>query len=74
MLGWRKRFRAVFDEVAAVYPPRDDVDLDHLSDMVSGVVEGGIIMSRAMGDPLITSQQVMLLRSYVKLLFTPPRQ
>jgi TetR/AcrR family transcriptional regulator, transcriptional repressor for nem operon len=74
VLGWRKRFRNLFDEVAAVYPPRDDVDLDHLSDMVSGVVEGGIIMSRAMGDPLITSQQVMLLRSYVKLLFTPPRQ
>jgi len=71
VLGWRTRFQAVFEEIAAVYPVNDDVDLDHVADMVSGVVEGGIIMSRAVGDPSITSQQVMLLRSYIKLLFTP---
>ncbi|MCA8880402.1 MAG: TetR/AcrR family transcriptional regulator [Rhodobacteraceae bacterium] len=71
VLGWRHRFRAMFDEIAAVYPPRDGIDLDHLADMVSGIVEGGIVMARAMNDPLITSQQVMLLRSYVKLLFSP---
>lgn len=74
VLGWRNRFRAVFDDIVAVYPPNDDVDLDHLADMVSGVVEGGIIMSRAMGEPAITSQQVMLLRSYIKLLFSPQFQ
>jgi TetR/AcrR family transcriptional regulator, transcriptional repressor for nem operon len=74
VLGWRKRFRAVFDEIATVYPPNDKVDLDHLADLVSGVVEGGIVMSRAMREPAITSQQVMLLRSYVKLLFTPRLQ
>ena len=71
VIGWRRRFRALFDDVAAVYLMNDDVDLDHLADMVSSVVEGGIVMSRAVGDPLITSQQVMLLRSYVKLLFQP---
>ena len=71
VIGWRRRFRALFDDVAAVYPMNDTVDLDHLADMVSSVVEGGIVMSRAVGDPLITSQQVMLLRSYVKLLFQP---
>ncbi len=70
VLGWRKRFRAMFEEISAVYPPRDQVNLDHLADMVSGVVEGGIIMSRAVGDPSITSQQVLLLRSYIKLLFS----
>ena len=71
VLGWRRRFRAMFDEVAAVYPMNDDVDLDHLSDMVSSVIEGGIVMSRAVGEPLITAQQIMLLRSYLKLLFSP---
>lgn len=71
VLGWRSRFRKMFEEIAAIYPPRDGVDLDHLADMVSGVVEGGIIMARAVGDPLIISQQVMLLRSCVKLLFSP---
>ena len=71
VLGWRKRFRKMFDQIVEVYPLRDEVDLDHLSDMVSSVIEGGIVMSRAVGDPLITAQQVMLLRSYLKLLFTP---
>jgi AcrR family transcriptional regulator len=71
VMGWRSRFRKMFEEIVATYPAHDDVDLGHLADMVSGVVEGGIIMARAMGDPLITSQQVMLLRSYVKLLFSP---
>ncbi len=74
VLGWRNRFRAMFDEIADVYPMNDDVDLDHLSDMVSSVIEGGIVMSRAVGEPLITAQQVMLLRSYLKLLFSPRLQ
>ena len=73
VLGWRARFRAMFDEVAAVYPPNDDVDFDALADLVSVVVEGGIIMSKALGEPRATAAQVMLLRSYVKLLFSPRR-
>ena len=71
VLGWRNRFRAMFDDVAEVYPMHDDVDLDHLADMVSSVIEGGIVISRAVGEPSITAQQVMLLRSYVKGLFSP---
>lgn len=73
VLGWRWRFRAMFEEIAEVYPPNDDVDFDALGDFVSGVVEGGIIMSKALNEPQITAQQVMILRSYVKLLFTPSR-
>lgn len=71
VLGWRSRFRAMFDDIAAVYPMHDDVDLDHLADMVSAVIEGGIVISRAVGEPSITAQQIMLLRSYVKGLFSP---
>jgi AcrR family transcriptional regulator len=74
VLGWRRRFREMFDEIAEVYPMNDQVDLDHLSDMVSAVIEGGIIMSRAVEEPLITAHQIMLLRSYVKLLFSPRAQ
>ena len=76
MLGWRVRFRAIFEEIAARYPMRDDVSLDALADMMSGLVEGGIILSRAMEDPKLLSQQIVLFRSYVRLLFLPdaPRQ
>lgn len=74
ILGWRKRFRKMFEQIIEVYPMRDKVDIDHLSDMVSSVIEGGLIMSRGLADPMITAQQIMLLRSYLKLLFTPQVQ
>lgn len=74
VLGWRERFRAMFDEISEIYPMQEEADPGHLADMVSAVIEGGIIMSRALGEPAITSQQVLLLRSYVKLLFTPRQQ
>jgi len=71
VLSWRTRFRQAFDEIAAVYPPREPVDLNALADMVSNTVEGGIIMSKAVHDPQILAEQILLLRSYVKLLFQP---
>lgn len=71
MLGWRARFRAMFDDIAETYSISDDVNLDSLADMVSAIMEGGLVMARALGKPSITSEQLMLLRSYVKLLFAP---
>lgn len=71
VLGWRRRFRAMFDRIAAVYPPHDAVDLDALADLVNTVVEGGIVMSKSLGEPRMIAGQVLLLRSFVKLLFSP---
>lgn len=70
VLGWRSRFRAMFDAIVEVYPANDAVDLDDLADMVSSVIEGGIVMARAVSEPSITARQIMLLRSYVRLLFS----
>lgn len=70
--GWRKRFRHWLDEIAEVHPPRDGIDLDAMADMVSAVVDGGIITSRALGEPRVVAQQIMLYRSFVALAFTPP--
>ena len=46
VLGWRKRFRARLDLIAARYPPRIKVDLDDVADMLSVMADGGIILSR----------------------------
>lgn len=73
-LNWRMRFRGMLETIADRYPPRDAVDLDHLADMINNCVEGGIVMSRAMGEPKILSEQILLFRSYIKLLFLPPVQ
>lgn len=71
VLNWRARFRGILAEIVALYPPREDVDLDVLADMVSTVLEGGIVMSKALGQPEVLPQQILLFRSYVKLLFGP---
>lgn len=72
ILTWRERFLGMMQEIATMYPPSDDVDLRCLADMVSSTVEGGIVMSRAVGEPMVLAEQIMLLRSYVRLLFLQP--
>ena len=71
VLGWRQRFREMFDQIAAVYPPQEEVDFDALADFVNTVVEGGIVMAKSLGEPKMTAGQIMLLRQYIKLLFNP---
>lgn len=70
LLSWRHRFRSMFEDIVAIYPPKEPVDLDHLADMFAGVTEGGIILGRALGQPHVVGAQVMQYRTYVKLLFT----
>lgn len=70
-LEWRRRFGAVFDEIAARYPPRIEMDGDDFADLVSTVFEGGIVISKAMDDPNILPRQILAFRSMVKLMFTP---
>jgi TetR/AcrR family transcriptional repressor of nem operon len=69
VLGWRKRFREQFDSIAARYPPKIDVDLDALADMVSALVDGGIILSKVAKDKDLLPQQVMLYREFVRTIF-----
>lgn len=70
--AWRARFRRYLDEIAAIYPPRDEVDLDVVADMVTAEVEGGIILSKTLKHPKSLSEQILIMRSYIKLLFSPP--
>ena len=71
ILGWRKRFRGMFEEIAAKYEPREPVNMDALGDMASGVVEGGLVLQRALREHNNASEQIMLFRTYLKLLFAP---
>ena len=68
---WRARFLGIVEEIAARYPPRDNVDLRSLADMISGSIEGGIILSKAMQEPKLLAEQILMLRSYIRLLFDP---
>jgi hypothetical protein len=49
------------------------VDLDELADMVTTTMEGGIVMSKALNSPNSLPGQILLFRTFIKLLFSPPR-
>jgi hypothetical protein len=42
--------------------------------MVSTVIEGGIVLSKALKEPQSLPEQILVFRSFVKLLFQPQQQ
>ena len=54
-----------------MHPPREPIDLDDLADMLSCVVDGGIIMSKTLNDPRRLERQILAFRAFVKLMFSP---
>jgi TetR/AcrR family transcriptional repressor of nem operon len=66
---WRRRFRERLDAIAVRYPPKTEVDLDDVADMLSAIADGGIILSKSLSDPKVLPRQIMLFRNYVKLIF-----
>lgn len=70
--SWNARFRSTLEEIAAVHPPREPVDLGDVADMLSCVVDGGIIMSKTLNDPGRLERQVLAFRTFVKLIFAGP--
>jgi TetR/AcrR family transcriptional regulator, transcriptional repressor for nem operon len=70
-LAWRTRFRGYLERIAEHYPPKLDVDLESLADALSAVVDGGIILSKALHERATLPAQIMHYRNYIKLLFEP---
>jgi AcrR family transcriptional regulator len=66
---WRRRFRERLDRIAERYPARIEVSLDDMADMLSAVADGGIILSKSLGDPQVLPRQIMQYRAYVRLVF-----
>lgn len=69
VLNWRKRFRDRLDAIAAVYPPRINVDLDDMADMLSVIADGGIILAKAVEDKTVLPRQILLYRDFVRTVF-----
>ncbi len=66
---WRRRFREKLDRIAERYPPKVEVNLDDMADMLSSVADGGIILSKSLHDPSILPRQILQYRTYLKLVF-----
>lgn len=68
-LRWRAIFRDLLETVERQTPNGSGVSLDELADMLSAVIEGGIILSRVLDDKMILVQQLRQYRNYIKLLY-----
>ena len=68
--AWNARFLGYIEEIASVYPPRDPVKLEDVANMLSCIIDGGIILSKILKDQAQLERQVLTYRSYIKLLFS----
>jgi len=66
---WRAQFRARIAAIAAVYPPRIEVDLDDLADMLLTIVDGSIVVAKALGRPRLLEDQLLAYRTFVRTVF-----
>jgi TetR/AcrR family transcriptional repressor of nem operon len=69
VLVWRKIFGEQLEAVAEKYPMQIQKPLDELADMLTSVIEGGIIMSKLLQDRSILPNQILQYRDYVRLVF-----
>ncbi len=70
ILAWREFFSEQMERVLEQYTMTIEQPVDQLADMLSSVIEGGIVMSRALDDKSILPNQLLRFRDYLRLLFT----
>ncbi len=71
-LDWRIRFTERLERIAQLHPPKIDISMKDLADMVSCVGDGGIILSRVTRDPTALPAQINLYRDFIRLIFSDP--
>jgi AcrR family transcriptional regulator len=69
LLTWRAFFLDWLEEIAAVYPPRIEVDLTALADNSFAVTSGAITLSLLLRDNQAIARQALLYRDTVRMLF-----
>ena len=72
---WTAMYIRKFQEVIDRHPPVRDVTAKRLAEMFVAVIEGGLILERAHGNPGMAARQSEQFRAYLELLFpTAPHQ
>ena len=69
LLAWRQIFLEQLEKVVTQYPVKTDRPLEELADMLTSVIEGGIVMSRSLDDKYILPNQLLQFRNYMRLAF-----
>lgn len=69
VLSWRRMFTEHFERVVERHPMKIHKPVAEYADLLSSVIEGGIILSRALRDKDILPNQLLQYRDYIRLVF-----
>ncbi len=69
-MRWRARFRQWFLDIETRYRPVTAIDLDTIADSFSAMIEGSIVLTRALNDRKLLGRQLRLFRDMVKTTYT----
>ncbi|QGX99460.1 TetR/AcrR family transcriptional regulator [Roseovarius faecimaris] len=70
---WREQFHTRLTKIAEIYPPKVEVDLVALADMVTVLTDGGIILSKTFREKEVLPRQIELYRQFIKSIFLSPQ-
>ena len=69
VIRWRARFLAWLEAIDERYRPVTPIDRRDLADGLSAVVEGSIVLAKALDDPKLMGRQLKLFRDMVKTTY-----
>ena len=70
----RRELVILLDQIEAKYPPRTTFNKLALADMFMSTFEGAFVISKSLGEPDVTANQLRLYRSFIYLLFRGDEQ
>jgi len=67
--GWNDYFAGMIEAILEAWVPREAVDAQRLARTICCAIDGGIIMSKALGRPDVLPEQMLMARQHIKLVF-----
>jgi TetR/AcrR family transcriptional repressor of nem operon len=71
--SWRRIFLSLLERAAEKHPPAVERPLEEMADMLTSVIEGGIVLSKVLDDGDILPGQLLQYRDYVRFAFGDTR-
>lgn len=69
VLGWRELFGKHLQRIADVYPMKIPMTIDDLADMLTAIMEGGIVTAMTLKEPDVLVRQILRYRDFIRLQF-----
>ena len=69
VVSWRELFLKHLEKITEKYPMKIERPIDELADLLTSVIEGGIVMSRVLDDGEILPKQLLQYRDYIRLVY-----